>query len=265
MNNFINMKKIIMAVLLLTSINAIAGKSCEEVAQKPDTVEKAVSKAVNINDILNNTQAKVVLIARVGQDLSKYNLKYSHVAFAYKSPDEQTWQVYHELNSCGSDQSSLYIEGLANFFLDDMVSYDSKIFVPSEKLQNHLYELLTSQKEQLKVLHENHYNMLAYPFSTKYQNSNQWVLEVLAKSLDNSINSREQAQLLLKNMNYKATTLELGTMTRLGARMFKANIAFDGQPFDRRMAGHIDTITVDSVYNFIAQQDTQGKFVELIN
>lgn len=259
------MKKLVMAVLLLTSINAIAGKSCEEAAQKPDIVEKAVGKAVNVNEVLNNTNAKVVLIARIGQDLSKYHLKYSHVAFAYKNPDDQTWQVYHELNSCGSDQSNLYVEGLANFFLDDMVSYDSKIFIPSIHLQNKLYTLLTSRKNELKVLHESHYNMLAYPFSTKYQNSNQWVLEIIAKALNDSITDRNEAQLWLKSMHYVPTTLEIDTMTRLGARMFKANIAFDGQPFERRMAGHIDTITVDSVYNFLEQQDTEGKFIELTN
>jgi hypothetical protein len=37
--------------------------------------------------------------------------------------------------------------------------------------------------------------------------------------------------------------------------MFKASVAFDDHPFDRRMAGQIDTVTVESVYKFIAAID----------
>jgi hypothetical protein len=248
------------------SIPAFAGKNCEITAQKTNVVEVAVKSAVNLHDILDQTGAKVVLISRVGKNLSQYGIKYSHVGFAYKTPNN-VWQIFHELNSCGSDQSSLYIEGLANFFLDDMFSYDSKIFIPSESVQNNLYTLLVEQPESVKSLHENHYNMLAWPFSTKYQNSNQWVLEVVAQALssDSSITNREQAQEWLKNNGFKPHFLELGTFTRLGARIFKENIAFDDQPFNQRMAGHIGTITVDSVFDFISKKDTQGNFIEVNN
>ncbi len=40
-------------------------------------------------------------------------------------------------------------------------------------------------------LHEAHYNLVAYPWSTEYQNSNQWVLETIAAALaDRPIASR---------------------------------------------------------------------------
>jgi len=41
--------------------------------------------------------------------------------------------------------------------------------------------------------------------------------------------------------------------------MFKANIAFDDHPFDRRMAGQIDTVTVDSVFRFMEQREAVRK------
>jgi hypothetical protein len=99
--------------------------------------------------------------------------------------------------------------------------------------------------------------MLAHPFSTKYQNSNQWALETIAAALANDVqvSNREQAQSWLKYANYRATTLEIPMLTRLGGRMFRANIAFDDQPFDRRMAGHIDTVTVDSIDRFLQTRD----------
>ena len=36
-----------------------------------------------------------------------------------------------------------------------------------------------------------------------------------------------------------------------GGRMFKANVAFDDQPFDDRMAGHIRTVTFDGLFQFL--------------
>lgn len=258
-------KLIIASICLSFQLTAYAGQSCEVGTQKTEVLNTAVSKAVKVNDYLNSTNAKIVLIARIGQDLSKYNLKYSHVAFAYKKPNDDTWQIYHELNSCGSDQSSLYVEGLANFLLDDMVSYENKIFIPSEELQNKLYDLIVLNPQASKSLHESNYNMVAWPFSTKYQNSNQWVLEVVAKGLskDKTITNRKEAQQWLSLMGYQPTTLQVGTLTRLGGRMFKANIAFDDHPFNRRMAGQIDTVTVDSLYEFLEAQDPNGKAIEL--
>jgi hypothetical protein len=254
---------LIISLSFILSHTALAGRSCDEKTQEGQVIEKAVETASSVESLLNQLNPKVILIARVGQDLSKYNLKYSHIAFAYK--ENNTWKVFHELNKCGTATSDLYTEGLGNFFLDDMFKYDSELFIPSPMLQEKLFNYLTKDVQSIKDLHGLNYNMLAYPFSTKYQNSNQWILEVLAKSLANeiSINNREQAQSWLKLKNYQPNTLEIDAMTRLGARMFKANIAFDDQPFDRRMQGHIDTITVNSVIQFISDNDPNGKLIEV--
>jgi hypothetical protein len=260
------MKKILPILLLslVVSINAYAGRPCNEVNQTSNVIQQASSSAINVEKALNNSHAEVVLIARVGQDLSKYNLKYSHVGLAYKVGND--WSILHELNTCGSAESSLYVQGLANFFLDDMFSYESRIFIPSKELQETIKTKIISNVKNAEKFHTTKYNMLAYPFSTKYQNSNQFILELLASTMSKEVNieNREQAQQWLKLAGYQPTTLNVGTGTRLGARIFKANIAFDDHPFDRRMAGMIDTITVDSIYTFVTKKDPKGYFIEVL-
>ena len=98
---------------------------------------------------------------------------------------------------------------------------------------------------------------MAYPFSTKYQNSNQWALEVVAaaEARDVVVASREQAQQWLKFAGYQPTELKLDAFTRLGARLTKANVAFDDHPGELRWADQIRTVTVDSVFSFIAGRD----------
>ncbi|MFX7739939.1 DUF2145 domain-containing protein, partial [Acinetobacter baumannii] len=78
-------------------------------------------------------------------------------------------------------------------------------------------------RPQVTRLHEAQYNMLAYPWATRYQQSNQRVNEMLAMALEPQITTREQAQAWLKLKGYVPDTLNLGPMTRLGGRMFKAN------------------------------------------
>ncbi len=261
MKNFL---KIIGALLILISAStAYAGRTCDEKQLDARTLLNALELGQKAKSALDTSGAEVALIARVGQDLSKYHLRYSHVGIVWRDHPEGRWTVVHELNQCGSAESSLYNEGLGNFFLDDMFAYETMILIPNAETQTRLASLLASHAAL--NLHSTHYNMMAYPFSTQYQNSNQWVLELLAaaSARDVAIANREQAQAWLKMAGFQPITLNIPATTRLGARMFRANIAFDDHPFDRRMAGKIDTVTVESVVRFIEKRDFDVRKIEL--
>jgi hypothetical protein len=238
---------------------ALAGTPCTDATPTPETVRKALLLAKQAHDALEESGAEVALIARVGQDLSKYGLRYSHLGFVLRDRARGVWSVYHELNHCGTAESGLYREGLGNFFLDDMFAYETLVLVPGGDARRRLAEVLASDLPER--LHGLPYNMVAYAFSTRYQNSNQWVLEVLAGALatEPRPQTREQAQAWLKSAGFRPITVEIDALTRLGARMFRANVAFDDHPFDRRMAGQIDTVTVESVIRFVEERDPQAK------
>jgi hypothetical protein len=254
------MKRLTILVFsLLLAGAAHAGRSCEEKPTDASTLVKSMALAQKTWQALDASGAQVALVARAGQDLSKYNLRYSHMALAWRDHPKGRWLVVHELNECGTAQSSLYNEGLGNFFMDDIFMYETLIMVPSQETQQQLARLLTSNTP--KRLHEAHYNMLAYPFSTKYQNSNQWVLETLAAASNEpgKIETRAEAQTWLRSASYAPQTLSIPAATRLGARMFRANIAFDDHPFERRMTRQIDVVTVDSIVRFMRQREPQAQ------
>ena len=248
---------------VIIAANAWAGRACTEFRPEPVTVRKALSLAQHTRAALEQSGAKVALIGRVGQDLSRYKLRYSHLGFVVKEHLEGRWIVVHALNLCGTQESGIFAEGLGNFFLDDMFAYETLIVVPGMDTQHQLATFFATDRPL--ALHALPYNMLAFAYSTRYQNSNQWVLEVLAaaSAREFPVTHREQAQAWLKAMGYGPSTVELDALTRLGARMFRANVAFDDHPFERRMAGQIDTVTVESVYRFIEQRDPQHKKILL--
>lgn len=243
-------------VLTLAMTFAHAGQTCEQRSPDPKRIMQGFELAQQVKQTLDQSKSELAIIARNGQDLTQYHLRYSHMGLIRKDADGR-WMIVHELNQCGTAESALFKQGLANFFLDDPFRYEALVLIPSAELQHKILAKLDS--DTIKQLHETHYNMLAFPYSQRYQNSNQWALEVIAAALaqDTVIDTREQAQAWLKIAGYQATTLEIPMMTRLGARLFRANIAFDDHPMGRRMSGHIDTVTVDSVEQFLKKRDPQ--------
>lgn len=70
----------------------------------------------------------------------------------------------------------------------------------------------------LRFLREPRYNLVAHPWATRYQQSNQWLIETLAGAFEPAASDRPRAQAWLRLQGYEPTVLHLGTFTRLGAR-----------------------------------------------
>jgi hypothetical protein len=214
--------------------------------------------ALKTRDTLDQAGARVALLGRVGADLSEYGLRYSHAGFVWRDHPKGRWFVIHELNHCATAHSEVFDEGLGNFFLDDPLAYEALLVIPSSGVQEQLARLLSSSIPDR--LHQHAYSMIAHPWATSYQNSNQWMLEVLAAALapTGAVNSRSQAQAWLKAHDYLPSEIRLSPLTRLGARLFSANVRFDDHPLASRIAGQYQVVTVESASRFVARLDPQS-------
>lgn len=253
------MRRLFLVLLLACSVNAAqAGRGCEVRKPSAQSFVSALKLAENTRSALEASNAEVAIVGRVGQDLSAYGLRYSHVAYVWRDHPKGRWLVVHELNRCGTASSALFDQGLANFFLDDLFAYEAVVMIPSAQTQSRIAAALASNLGNR--MHSSRYNMLAYPFSTEYQNSNQWVLETYAASAgDSTIQDRARAQAWLAYAGYSPSMLFIPATKRLGARLFSANISFDDQPFAKRAAGRIETVTVESILSFIRQREPQAR------
>ena len=253
------------AALIAWAGSAHAGRSCENKPLTAETMNKGLNLAVKAAKALdaeykkNGTQ--VVLLAREGQDLSKYELKYSHYGWAYRTP-EGVWRVAHKLNECGTAGGHVYRQGLGEFFLDDMWSYTAGVQVPTPAVQKALWSFLT-QPSVLRLQNEP-YSMVSYAWGQKYQQSNQWATETLAAAMNPaSIQNRAQAQSWLQAQGYEPSSLIIRAFSRLGGRMTAANIAFDDHPNDKRYASRIETVTVDSVTRWLQRTQMAAAVQEI--
>jgi hypothetical protein len=240
------------ALLLATTLGtAHAGRSCEARPPEARNVERAMVLAERTARALDASGAQVVVLARAGQDLSEYSLRYSHLGLAYRNGAGR-WRVAHKLNQCGSNTAAVYRQGLGEFFLDDLHDYQAAVVVLRADVQVQLLAVL-KDNQRLAQLHTPRYNMVAYPWSQRYQQSNQWAIETLAMAMEPNAMARERAQAWLQLHGYQPTTLRLSPFKRLGARVTAANVAFDDHPDEKRFRDRIETVTVDSVHAWLAR------------
>lgn len=249
---------VLLIALCLAGGAAHAGRSCEQRPTSAATVARAMTLAERASAQLDRSGARVVVLARAGQDLSEYGLRYSHLGFAYREQPGQPWRIVHKLNQCGSARASLYRQGLAEFFLDDMWRYEAAVVVLKPEVQALVLPVLVDDA-RVAQLDTPAYNMVAYPWSQRYQQSNQWAIETLALAEDPGVATREQAQAWLRLQGYEPTTLHLSAFKRLAAEMSSANVAFDDHPFDKRFSDRIETVTVDSVFRWLDRSGLGGK------
>jgi hypothetical protein len=266
MNGFASPAMLVLGICLTPL--AHAGRSCEAGKVTLQSVERGLALAEKTLASLNASGQKVVLLARAGQDLSKYGLQYSHLGFAYKqvaADGSSTWRVLHKLNDCGTSASAVYKQGLGEFFMDDLWRYEAAWLALTPAAQDRLLAFIQNPDRVIRM-HHKPYSMVSYAWGHKYQQSNQWAIETLAAAVGQDVNSRPQAQAWLQSSGYLPTTLKLGALTRLGGRVTAANIAFDDHPNEKRFSDRIETVTVDSVFNWLqrAQISPVGKLPTVV-
>lgn len=238
-----------------------AGQDCERPAPTVAAVARNLELAAAVARTLDDSGLRVAVIARAGQDLSAYRLRWSHLGLIYRDEaangGQGAWRVVHKLNACGTDRADVHRQGLAEFFSDGLVAHEAGVVPLAPALQATLPALLADDG-RLARLHTPRYNMVAYPWAGPYQQSNQWAIETLAHLLDPAVDSRGGARAWLRAHGYRGALLEIPAHRRLGARLALAHVHFDDHPLAARMAGRIETVTADSVFAWLARSGLGG-------
>lgn len=245
------------AGLAVAPAPAHAGRDCTAQPPRTASVTNAMALAERMQAALDASGARVVVLARAGQNLDAYGLRWSHLGYAYRAAPGEPWRVLHKLNACGTPRGDLYRQGLGNFFLDDLFRYEAAWMRLAPDAEAALLPVLRDDAQALRIETPD-YSMVAYPWATRYQQSNQWAIELLAEALSappagryDTAAERRLAQRWLRERGYVPTTLQIGALQRLGARLTAGNVAFDDHPDAKRFAGRIETVTVDSVFAWL--------------
>lgn len=113
------------------------------------------------------------------------------------------------LKPCADDVPHHWYTGLSMFYQDDPHEYKSIVMVPTQKLQDRIYDLVIKKERQADFLGQI-YNAATGWTNKVEQNSNQFVLEIIAAAMQpdpSVIRNRLDTFAFLKKTGYRPTTL----------------------------------------------------------
>jgi hypothetical protein len=136
--------------------------------------------AVDRDELDAASNGGAALISRSGLDLSRFHIRYSHAAIAWRA-ESGAWSARQLYYACDEGRPRIYDQGVAGFSMgidDPALGYVSIVWLPDDAAQSLRRASLDSTRALNLVAAS--YSANAYPFSLRHQNCNQWVVEMLA-------------------------------------------------------------------------------------
>ncbi|SFI34246.1 hypothetical protein SAMN04515618_11846 [Collimonas sp. OK307] len=206
------------------------------------------------------------LISRSGLDLSRFHIRYSHAAVARRD-ETGTWSARQLYYACDEARPRIYDQGLAGFVMgtdDPALGYISIVRLPAGAAQSLRYASLDTSRVQ--HLLATSYSANAYPFSTRYQNCNQWVVEMLAVAwgdLGDGDDLRGRAQHWLQEENYAPEPVDVGSHALMFASTFVPLLHLDDHPDDDLFAMKLKISLPSTVETFVRERLPGSERIEV--
>ncbi|WP_353093940.1 DUF2145 domain-containing protein [Methylibium sp.] len=210
----------------------------------------------------------VALISRSGLDLSRFDVRYSHAGVSLKASENGPWSVRQLYYACDESRPRLYDQGIAGFLFgtDDPATGYVSIVLPPPAEAAALERAALDKALALRLL-AGRYSANAHPYGLRYQNCNQWVMELLATAwggLDgNDPGARARAQAWLADQGYAPAPLQVGSQLLMFAAHFVPWVHLDDHPVEDRYALRFHISMPASIEAFVHRRLPGAERIEL--
>ena len=226
-----------------------------DIEKHKSNADKAVSSLLSY---LDKNGERSAIVARAGGDLSTEEFrnpveqKYTHTGFVWKSSQDGEWRFKHLLNICEGSSSGIFTQTLFQFFDDDPYFYDVRVGMPSSGLQKKIADVLES--DLADTLHNPLYSKISNPFSTSYQNSNAWVLAVIA-SAQSGLKTLEEVQKYYKDQGFSPSQVHIGFWRGLFSS-FIPNVTLMDHTYEEKVAQWYNFVSTASLFQYLQDTDS---------
>ncbi len=212
--------------------------------------------AEKLGRTLDRHAKRAALVGRVGSDLSSLRFEnerphVTHVGLALREGSE--WRIHHLMNTHEGPEGHLYDQSPIEFFRDDPFEYRATVLVPSPGLQEKIVRVLASSRRE--GLHTRRYSRIAYPFSTRYQNSNQWVLEIVGAAQSGEVTRAAVQRYLASRGLAPSVLLAVGILRQALSKLKSRNTHFDDHPLHDRLRGRFSLVLGSSLTRYVRRTD----------
>ncbi|WP_088280406.1 DUF2145 domain-containing protein [Ideonella sp. A 288] len=218
----------------------------------------------------------VALVARSGLALGRFGVRFTHAGISLKASPNGPWSVRQLYFACAEGRPRLYDQGMAGFVFgtdDPALGHVSIVLLPPAEADA-LQRAALDTPLALRLL-AGTYSANAHAHSLRYQNCNQWVVELLATAwggpgidaghpqADADSAPRGRAQRWLAAQGYAPQPIELGSHPMMAAAGFVPWLYFDDHPPDDLFALRFRTTMPASIEAFVRAHVPGARRLEL--
>ncbi|MET0517335.1 MAG: DUF2145 domain-containing protein [Burkholderiaceae bacterium] len=245
--------------------------------REPDAaqLDRIMRFAALVKGELERSGQDLALIARSGLHLERFGQRYSHAGLSLRASANTPWSVRQLYYACDEGRPRLFDQGISGFLLGSSEpdeGYVALILLPDapdaaadSAAGAALAAAALDDRRALSLLGAA-YSANAYPFSTRYQNCNQWLAELMAlawggRAADDAADPRAQAQQWLRRAGYRPTTMQAGAWMLAG--LFVPWVHDRDHPQADLAAGRYRVSMPASLADFVRQQVPGARRIEL--
>lgn len=219
--------------------------------------------AAVVKDELERSGASAAVVSRAGLDLARFALRYSHAGLALKANPNSPWSVRQLYYACDEKRPRIFDQGMAGFVLgaeEPAHGHLSMVLLP-EGAASKLQAAALDAQTPLSLL-AGEYSANAYAYGTRFQNCNQWLVELIASAWGASAPQREEAQRWLRERGYQAQAVDVGRTLVIAAHFVPLVHVIDHPDEDLR-AQTMRVSLPSSIENFVRREAPQARRIEL--
>ena len=224
---------------------------------------------------LQRAGASAALVSRSGLDLRRFGERYSHAGISLAQSPSVPWSVRQLYFDCDERRARLFDQGIAGFLLgqhDARVGFVSMVMLP-EAAARPLAQAARDDARALALLGAQ-YSANAYAYSTRYQNCNQWVAELMAAAWGALVPQAEgrgsapeafrvRAQQWLREADYRPTPMTLRPRALVLAAPFIPWVQVDDHPASALQNQVFEVSMPASLEAFIRQREPAATRIEV--
>lgn len=222
--------------------------------------------AAVLREELAATEDGIALVSRSGLDLSRFGIRYSHAALAWRS-ESGLWSARQLYYACDEGKPRIYDQGLAGFAMgtdDPRLGYLSVVRLPAQAA----LALRPALLDTSRVLHllAAQYSANAYAYGLRYQNCNQWIMEMIAAGwgdLPDGEDLRARAQQWLREAHYAPAPVEVNSRLLMLAAYFVPLLQLDDHPDDDRWTMRLKVSLPAGIETFVRDRFPASERVEI--
>jgi len=258
----------LVAAATTAQAGAASGRLCSW--QQPLTAaeqDQLLSFAAVVRDELAASGQRVAIVSRSGLNLARFGIRYSHAGISLASSPNTPWSVRQLYYACAERRPRLYDQGLAGFVYgtdNAALGYLSIVLLPPDAAQS-LERAALDTPRALTLLGDD-YSANAHVYSTRYQNCNQWLVELLALAWGDAgsdTGARVRAQQWLAAQGYAPPPVDVGSRALMFAAGFVPWLRMDDHPADDLYAMRFRTSLPASIEHFVRAQVPSAQRIEL--